>query len=266
MNKFSQDEDNKLISLLLNDKQVINEKFVLNDLAKSADIKKLLYFWQIIYDSELVYFNSDFSRDYLSKISLLVNQISNVQQKNLITLLLDNNRKISIYFILNDLTRSENISDSIYFWQKLFKSDLINFYQDFQYQYLIDLEIYISRLTKDDKTTFIKFVSDYPNLLEEKDTLNSIVNSSNVPKAINYWKNNHTFWRKIFIPIKGVITGEIPLKLISNNYGITFSYLLTIIILIIVIIFIVIFYLLRKINYINLLKSALSKINRKEDK
>lgn len=152
LNKFSQDEDNKLISLLLNDKQVINEKFVLNDLAKSADMKKSLDFWQTIYDSKLINFNSDFNIDYLSKISSLANQISNAQQKKLINLLLDNNRKISINFILNDLTtNSENINDSIYLWQKLFKSELITFSQDFQYEYLIDVENYISRLTNDDK-------------------------------------------------------------------------------------------------------------------
>ncbi|GAB4306315.1 MAG: hypothetical protein Kow0091_10470 [Geminocystis sp.] len=267
LNKFSQDEDNKLISLLLNDKQVINEKFVLNDLAKSADMKKSLDFWQTIYDSKLINFNSDFNIDYLSKISSLANQISNAQQKKLINLLLDNNRKISINFILNDLTtNSENINDSIYLWQKLFKSELITFSQDFQYEYLIDVENYISRLTNDDKKIFIKFLSDYSSLLKDKDTLNSIVNSSNVQKAINYWKNNNTFWGKVFIPIKEIITGEIPLRLIADNYGISIYKLLIVSVLALLVLLTIIYFLLIIFNPINLIKLGLSKINSKKNK
>lgn len=182
-------------------------------------------------------------------------------------MLLDNNRKISINFILNDLTtNSENINDSIYLWQKLFKSELITFSQDFQYEYLIDVENYISRLTNDDKKIFIKFLSDYSSLLKDKDTLNSIVNSSNVQKAINYWKNNNTFWGKVFIPIKEIITGEIPLRLIADNYGISIYKLLIVSVLALLVLLTIIYFLLIIFNPINLIKLGLSKINSKKNK
>lgn len=114
------------------------------------------------------------------------------------------------------------------------------------------------------KKIFIKFLSDYSSLLKDKDTLNSIVNSSNVQKAINYWKNNNTFWGKVFIPIKEIITGEIPLRLIADNYGISIYKLLIVSVLALLVLLTIIYFLLIIFNPINLIKLGLSKINSKK--
>lgn len=279
INQFNQNENKKFVNLILfNDQQLANEKLVLNDLRESSDIETSLQFWQSIYDSNLVKFSSDFTKAYLSKISLTLNQINHAQHKKLITILLDKNRKISINFVMNDLVSNSETSDLIYFWQKLFKSELITFSQDFEYEYIVDLEEYISRLNKDDEVLFLKFVSDHTNLLsQEKETLNLIANSSNVEKAINFWKKKNTFRGKLLIPFQNIFNGEIPLKLIADNYGIKVRDFLTIIILILIMIVVIIFTILGVFNPINflkflfstttnLLRLGLSKIKIKKDK